>query len=227
MKTFLEVSEEVASALGDGRAVVALESTVISHGLPYPINLQTAAAMEAAVREKGAIPATIGLLDGRIMVGLSAAQIERLAEEKNVAKVSRADFGPVLAARQSGATTVAATMMVSAAAGIRLFATGGIGGCAQRRTEHFRYLGRFVGVEQITRGGRVRGTQGSAGYWPDVRGSRDAGRAGGWIWKQGIAGVLFTRERVQAGLLLRECQRDAANVARALEFGIAGRRIDH
>ncbi len=118
----------MGEALAGGRAVVALESTVISHGLPYPDNLETAAAMETAVREKGAVPATIGLLDGRIVVGLSAAQIERLAQARNVAKVSRADFGPVLAAKLCGATTVAATMMVSAATGIRFFATGGIGG---------------------------------------------------------------------------------------------------
>jgi pseudouridine-5'-phosphate glycosidase len=128
MKAFLDINPEVRDALADGRAVVALESTVISHGLPHPVNLETAAKMEEGVRAQGAVPATIGLLEGRVVVGLSSAQIERLADDGNVAKVSRADFGPVLAAKRAGATTVAATMIVSAAAGIRFFATGGIGG---------------------------------------------------------------------------------------------------
>jgi pseudouridine-5'-phosphate glycosidase len=128
MNHYMDIQPEVRDALASGGAVVALESTVISHGLPYPDNVQTAAAMEAAVRRNGAVPATIGLLDGRIVVGMGAGQIERLAQDQHVAKVSRADFGPVLAAKQAGATTVAATMMVSAAAGIRVFATGGIGG---------------------------------------------------------------------------------------------------
>jgi pseudouridine-5'-phosphate glycosidase len=128
MNHYMDIQPEVRDALASGGAVVALESTVISHGLPYPDNVQTAAAMEAAVRRNGAVPATIGLLDGRIVVGMGTGQIERLAQDQHVAKVSRADFGPVLAAKQAGATTVAATMMVSAAAGIRVFATGGIGG---------------------------------------------------------------------------------------------------
>jgi pseudouridylate synthase len=128
MKAFLDIRDDVRAAIANRRPVVALESTVISHGLPYPYNLETAAAMEEAVRQRGAVPATVGLLNGRIVVGLQAAQIEQLAQARNVAKVSRADFGPVLASKQAGATTVAATMLVSSAAGIRFFATGGIGG---------------------------------------------------------------------------------------------------
>ncbi|HEY3740681.1 MAG TPA: pseudouridine-5'-phosphate glycosidase [Bryobacteraceae bacterium] len=124
----LVIRPEIADALAAGHAVVALESTVISHGLPHPHNLETAAAMEAAVRGAGAIPATIGLIDGEIVAGLTASEVERLATASGVTKVSRRDFGPVIAARGLGATTVAATMMVASACGIRFFATGGIGG---------------------------------------------------------------------------------------------------
>jgi pseudouridine-5'-phosphate glycosidase len=128
MKERLDIRPEVSEALAAKHPVVALESTVISHGLPYPDNIETAGRMEAAVRASGAIPATVGLLDGRIIVGLAKNEIERLAESKDVVKVSRRDIAPVLAQRRLGATTVAATMLVSAAARIRLFATGGIGG---------------------------------------------------------------------------------------------------
>ncbi len=108
--------------------MVALESTVIAHGLPRPQNLQTARAMEAAVREAGAIPATIAILDGRLVAGLSSEQLAAFAASDGIAKVSRADLAAVLAARVTGATTVAATMLIAERAGIRVFATGGIGG---------------------------------------------------------------------------------------------------
>jgi pseudouridine-5'-phosphate glycosidase len=125
---FLDVRPEIQDALRSKKAVVALESTVISHGLPFPENLRTAAQMELEVRRSGAIPATIGLADGKIIVGLGPKEIERFAQERDVVKVSRRDFAPVLAQRKLGATTVAATMSVCAFAGIRFFATGGIGG---------------------------------------------------------------------------------------------------
>ena len=115
-------------ALQNAPARVALESTVISHGLPYPQNLQTALDLEATVREEGATPATIALADGKIQVGLDRATIERLATEKGVAKVSRRDLPVVLARRGLGATTVAATMYAASLAGIRVFGTGGLGG---------------------------------------------------------------------------------------------------
>ena len=133
----LEISEEVQAALHGGKAVVGLESTVISHGLPFPDNLHTAQQMEAAVRGAGAVPATVGLLNGEIVVGLSGRQIEHFANEKGIFKVSRRDFGAVLAQKASGATTVAATMLVCAAAGIRIFATGGIGGVHRGATQTF------------------------------------------------------------------------------------------
>lgn len=128
MTDSLEIREEVRTALASGKPVVALESTVIAHGLPRPHNIETARAMETAVRESGAIPATIGILDGRIIVGLAGIEIARLAEAKDVVKVSRADLAAVIANKRTGATTVAGTMIVAAMAGIRTFATGGIGG---------------------------------------------------------------------------------------------------
>jgi pseudouridylate synthase len=124
----LVVRDDVAAALQAGSPIVALESTVIAHGLPRPQNLETARAMEAAVREEGAIPATIAIMEGCLVVGLSSEQLATLAATDGIAKVSRADLAAVRAARQSGATTVAATMLIAALAGIRVFATGGIGG---------------------------------------------------------------------------------------------------
>ncbi len=123
-----DVREEVAAALAQGRAVVALESTLIAHGLPWPRNLETALAAEAAAREAGAVPATIGLLEGRVTVGLSGAEIERFATAEGIAKASTRDLPSLVALGGSGATTVAATLFVAARAGIAVFATGGIGG---------------------------------------------------------------------------------------------------
>lgn len=124
------LSPEVEAALHDHRPVVALESTLISHGLPPPANAATALAMESAVRESGAVPATIAVLAGRITVGLSRAQIEDLAHRPSgsVRKCSRRDLPIVVARGEDGATTVAATMIVAHRAGIRVFGTGGIGG---------------------------------------------------------------------------------------------------
>ena len=128
MKTLLHLSDEVRAAMASGKPVVALESTVISHGLPHPLNIQTALRMEEAIRGEGAVPATIGLIEGRICVGLSVAEIERLGSGRAVRKCSRRDLAIAAARKEDGATTVAGTMLVAHAAGIRLFATGGIGG---------------------------------------------------------------------------------------------------
>jgi pseudouridylate synthase len=128
LDTTLLIREDVAAALHAGRPVVALESTVIAHGLPRPQNLETARAMEAAVREEGVVPATIAIMDGRLVAGLSSEQLATFATTDGIAKVSRADLAAVLAARQTGATTVAATVLIATRAGIRVFATGGIGG---------------------------------------------------------------------------------------------------
>ncbi|HEX6799901.1 MAG TPA: pseudouridine-5'-phosphate glycosidase [Ktedonobacterales bacterium] len=125
---YLSVGDSVREALAAGLPVVALESTVIAHGLPRPANVEVARAMEAAVRAEGAVPATIALLDGRIVVGLDDAQIERLSTEDGVLKASRRDLGVALARHATAATTVAGTIACAALADIRVFATGGIGG---------------------------------------------------------------------------------------------------
>ncbi|KQW47674.1 pseudouridine-5-phosphate glycosidase [Nocardioides sp. Root1257] len=124
----LHLAPEVAEALADGRPVVALESTIISHGMPYPQNVAMATEVEGIVREHGAVPATIAILDGRLCVGLSAEELELLASDGNVTKVSVRDLPYVVARGQHGATTVAATMRLAAMAGIRVFVTGGLGG---------------------------------------------------------------------------------------------------
>ena len=124
----LTVLPEVADALAAGLAVVALESTIISHGMPYPQNVQMAIEVEGIVRSNGAIPATIAVIDGECCVGLCATQLERLATEQGVHKATTRDLPWLIATRATGATTVAATMRIAALAGIRVFATGGIGG---------------------------------------------------------------------------------------------------
>ena len=129
MTKYLEVSPEVRNALAEGKPVVALESTIISHGMPYPQNVETAMNVERIVRENGAVPATVAIIGGRLKAGLSADEIEYLGKKGyDVTKASRRDL-PVLVSRgEDGATTVATTMIIAAMAGIRVFATGGIGG---------------------------------------------------------------------------------------------------
>lgn len=126
--TWLSIHAEVADALAEGRPVVALESTVITHGLPRPSNLELAKEMEARVRAHGAIPATVGILEGQIHLGLAPDQLEHLALRAQARKVSRRDLAIVAAQRLDGGTTVAGTLFVAHAAGVRVFATGGIGG---------------------------------------------------------------------------------------------------
>jgi pseudouridine-5'-phosphate glycosidase len=128
VNSYFDIRPEVAAAISRGGAVVALESTVISHGLPRPHNLETANRMEAAVRNEAAIPATVGILSGKLIVGLSHEEIELLASTESVHKVSRRDLSAVLQSQKPGATTVAATILIAAQAGISVFATGGIGG---------------------------------------------------------------------------------------------------
>ncbi|PIL19402.1 pseudouridine-5'-phosphate glycosidase [Puniceibacterium antarcticum] len=122
------LSPAVAAALSEKRPVVALESTIITHGMPWPQNLEVARKIEATVRENGAEPATIAVIDGRLCIGLEDAQIEALAQARGVAKLSRADMAVCMAEGRTGATTVAATMIAAQLAGIQVFATGGIGG---------------------------------------------------------------------------------------------------
>ena len=142
MKTdLLDYSGEVQTALQSGQAVVALESTIIAHGLPWPQNLQCAQRLEAIVRAHDAVPATIAVLGGRIKIGLSAAELDYLAQGqqqgKQIAKLSRRDLAIVLARQADGATTVAGTMLCAHLAGIRVFATGGIGGVHRGAEQSF------------------------------------------------------------------------------------------
>jgi pseudouridine-5'-phosphate glycosidase len=132
---YIRLADPVRQALAQGKSVVALESTVIAHGLPYPANVEVARAMEGAITFEGAIPATIALLDGQIVVGLNAEEIERLATEDNVMKASRRDLGVALASKRTAATTVAGTLACAALVSIPVFATGGIGGVHRGATQ--------------------------------------------------------------------------------------------
>lgn len=125
---YLELSPEVEKALKEGRPVVALESTIISHGMPYPANVDTARKVEQLVRDRGAVPATIAILDGKLKAGLSDEEIEYLGQATDVIKASRRDIPYIVSQGKNGGTTVGATMVVAALAGIKVFATGGIGG---------------------------------------------------------------------------------------------------
>ena len=131
------LSPEVAAAQAEGKAIVALESTIITHGMPYPQNLETARRVEDEVRKAGAVPATIAVLDGTLHAGLTDTQLEALAQAKDVAKISRADMAVIMSQGRTGATTVAATMIAAHLAGIHVFATGGIGGVHKGAEDSF------------------------------------------------------------------------------------------
>ncbi|MGR3633703.1 MAG: pseudouridine-5'-phosphate glycosidase [Limimaricola soesokkakensis] len=133
----IQYSPEVADARAEGRPLVALESTIITHGMPFPQNVETARRVEAEIRSHGAVPATIAVLGGRLHVGLTDEQLDRLGQAQDVAKLSRADFAACLARGGDGATTVAATMIAARLAGIEVFATGGIGGVHRGAEDSF------------------------------------------------------------------------------------------
>lgn len=133
----LVINPIVEEAIKNGKPVVALESTIISHGMPYPKNVETAIAVEEVIKANGAVPATIGIIKGKIKVGLTKEDIEYLAKAKGVVKVSRRDFPYVLANKLDGATTVAGTMIAADMAGIKVFVTGGIGGVHRGASESF------------------------------------------------------------------------------------------
>lgn len=128
MHPYLDIHPEVAQAKADGRAVVALESTIISHGMPYPQNVATAREVEAIIRSEGAVPATIGIIKGRVKIGLTDEELESFGQNRSVEKVSRRDFPLLIAQKMDGATTVAGTMIAAQWAGIQVFVTGGLGG---------------------------------------------------------------------------------------------------
>ncbi|HEY0080309.1 MAG TPA: pseudouridine-5'-phosphate glycosidase [Pyrinomonadaceae bacterium] len=127
-RSLIRTNEEVETALYEGRALVALESTVVAHGLPRPLNLETARRLERIVRDGGAVPATVAILEGKLCVGLDDAELRHIAESERVHKISRRDLPVAVACRRDGATTVATTMWIARRAGIEVFATGGVGG---------------------------------------------------------------------------------------------------
>ena len=128
LKEYLSITPEISAAIRDGKPVVALESTILSHGMPYPDNLAFAAEVERIVRAEGAVPATMAIIDGVLKVGLTQDELELMCKGEGVAKVSRRDLPIMVAEKRTGATTVASTMILASLAGIRVFATGGIGG---------------------------------------------------------------------------------------------------
>jgi pseudouridine-5'-phosphate glycosidase len=137
VKNYLEIHPEVEKALKEGRPVVALESTIISHGMPYPRNVETALNVEQIVRDNGAVPATIAILKGKLKVGLTKEEVDYLGKTKGVVKTSRRDIPFICAKGLDGATTVASTMIIAALAGIKVFVTGGIGGVHRGAQETF------------------------------------------------------------------------------------------
>jgi len=150
MNEYLAVAPEVADALASGRPVVALESTLISHGFPYPVNVEVASEAERIVRDAGAVPATIAILGGRLRVGLTAQEIEHLGKDgpDEVAKASRRDLAPLVARGADGATTVAGTMAIAAMVGIEVFATGGIGGVHRGAEQSFDISADLIEFER-------------------------------------------------------------------------------
>lgn len=137
MEYFMTIHPMINDALNKGLPIVALESTIISHGMPYPENIKMAKKVEAIIRENGAVPATIAIMDGKIKIGLTDDELDILAKSKEVIKVSKRDFGYVLSQKLIGATTVSATMIACELAGISVFATGGIGGVHRGAQETF------------------------------------------------------------------------------------------
>lgn len=137
LEKYLDIKPEVKKALEEGKPVVALESTIISHGMPYPKNVETAKKVEQILRDKGVMPATIAILNGKLKVGINDEELEHLGKSQNVLKTSRRDIPFIVAKKLDGATTVATTMIIAALAGIKVFATGGIGGVHRGAQETF------------------------------------------------------------------------------------------
>lgn len=137
VKKYIDILPEVKEALAQGRPVVALESTIISHGMPYPDNVNTAREVEKIIRDQGAVPATIGIINGRIKVGLSEEDLEYMGTGKNIIKASRRDLPFIFAKKLDGATTVASTMIIAELVGIEIFVTGGIGGVHRGAADTF------------------------------------------------------------------------------------------
>jgi len=189
----LHISAEVKEALENNKPVVALESTIISHGMPFPQNAQTAIEVEETIRKHGAVPATIAIIKGVMKVGLTKEEIELLGREgHSVAKVSRRDLPFVVAAGLNGATTVASTMIIAALAGIKVFATGGIGG-VHRGAEHTFDIS--ADLQELAHG-RLRRGEIYSRPRPDHRISGNLRCTVNWLSDQIIAGVFLPYQPV-------------------------------
>src|SRR5688572_27154373 len=150
MHSFLEIHPEVKNALAEGKPVVALESTIISHGMPYPQNIKTALEVEETIKMNGAVPATIAIFNGKCYAGLTKEQLEYFASAKDVWKVSLRDMPYVISKKIPGATTVAATMRIASIAGIKIFVTGGIGGVHRNANETMDVSADLTEIEQTS-----------------------------------------------------------------------------
>ena len=193
---FLDISPEVAAAVSSGQAVVALESTIISHGMPYPQNVETALLVEETVRQAGAIPATIAILNGRLKAGLTTDEIQQLGKRgTDVVKCSRRDLPFVVARNEDGATTVAATMIIAAMAGIQVFATGGIGG-VHRGVEETMDVS--ADLDELARSN-------VAVVCAGIKSVLDIGRTLEYLETKGCAGGRFSDEHLARLLHPREC----------------------
>ncbi len=173
MTLSIRFAPEVSAAKAENRPLVALESTIITHGMPYPQNVDTARAVEATVRDTGAVPATMAVLEGVLHVGLTGTELDALGQANGVAKLSRADFAACLATGGTGATTVAATMIAARLAGIEVFATGGIGGVHRGAEHSFDISADLSELAQ---------TAVHSGHSQDAGGAGDLGRAGHHLW---------------------------------------------
>ena len=204
----IEIAPRIAAELARGGAVVALETTIVAHGMPYPQNVETALEVEALVRENGAEPATIAIAGGRIRIGLEPAGIRELAGAPNVRKVSRADLPFTVATGATGATTVAATMIAAALAGIAVFATGGIGGVHRGAEGHLGRLGRSRRARAHAGRGRLCGRESAARSAQNARGAGNARRAGHLLPHRHVSRVLESQQRTARAAAARYRGRD-------------------
>ena len=201
LNKYLDIAPEVQKALDEGRPVVALESTIISHGMPYPQNVETALNVEKIIREHGATPATIAVIGGRLKAGLSPEEIDYLGKTgPAVAKASRRDLPVLVAEGGDGATTVTTTMIIAHMAGISVFATGGIGGVHRGAQTDLGHLRRPGGAGPHPRHGGLRRRQVHPGPGADPGVSGDPRRARHRLRHQGAARLLHPQERLCRGL---------------------------
>ena len=222
MNPYLAISDEVQAALAANRPVVALESTIISHGLPYPVNLETALALEEIVRQSGACPATVAVLDGKIRVGLDRPALELLATSKHVQKASRRDLPAVLAKGLAAATTVSATMIAAHLAGISVFATGGIGGVHRGASTTFDISADLTELARTSVAVVCAGAKAILDLPLTLEYLETMG-VPVWGYKTGVFPAFYTRD---SGLPVDYRFDDAGEIARALrtkwELGLRG-----